>query len=95
MLLNHYRLFLLMTLNEFTGDIRGALNNITLFLNLPNFPQNQILDIGRHYDRWFIPEEERSMLAETKAILDKFYQPFNSMLIELLGHDRKWAFGLS
>ena len=82
----------MMTLNEFTLDIRGALNTITSFLGVGNFPPPTVLDISPHYDRWFIKESDRTMMDETKAILDEFYRPFNKMLQELLGHE-KWAFG--
>ena len=85
---------LLLSLNDFTGDVRGSLNNITSFLGLKKFPKEQVLDIGRHYDRWFIAEEDRSMMPETRAILDQFYKPFNQMLVKLLGSE-KWAFGLA
>ncbi|CAG5105166.1 Oidioi.mRNA.OKI2018_I69.chr1.g1894.t1.cds [Oikopleura dioica] len=78
---------LVMNFDHFTQHQLEANNEILRFLNMSEIESEKSILKKAFYNRWFIDDDDKIMLPETRKILDDFYGPFNKRLATLLGDE--------
>jgi len=78
---------LVMNFDYFTQHQLEANNEILRFLDMSEIESDKSILKKAFYNRWFIDDDDKIMLPETRKILDDFYGPFNKRLAILTGDD--------
>ncbi|KAK2180939.1 hypothetical protein NP493_419g02005 [Ridgeia piscesae] len=77
-------------LEEYSRNRTSAMNDIFTFLDLDPLPASEAVRLQEARVRNKRPKKKRarSMLNETRILLEQFYRPFNERLASLLGDDK-------